>query len=744
MSPGLMGGGSDGGAILAAMDLGGAPGLAPAGLLGLIPAASSNANHGDSGSSGMHVQLHALGKIHEKKVRTLMRSVAELKKRLALATAQGKDHRRSAMIRAMRTRLREQELVVDVIKEELGIKAEMGKEEINDWVIRKTVGGPLRFRPKTREELQNELYRLEKKHRVALDRLKARSRTGRDVGAGAGPETQDDRPKACERGGDHHHRHHHHHQASTKELMRLSEALEEVDALRVSIRSREAALLAQAEAVDQLQLENRELRGLQERLGRKERRARDLKKKNASLGEQHTALLEDYEACQEQASCIHHLKAQLALSKEEARAEADEFREQSLRQAEEMGVLLKREEELTNAVEEEVASRQRERREHHHTGRQARKTAEKALQAAEKQGRRLRDQNESMTIELQRLGREAAEAAGLRERGREMALEIKRLVKEAEARQGRLEEARDRGTTLAEALRASKESLEAERLSKEALSREAGETKALLVEGKALLEAEAKRANDEGEARRRLESMLAAEMKKEEDMGVAAAATAAEAAARIAAANAAAAAAAAAAAVAAAAARPARPAQVPGEAEKEQKERVEAMRAQDLAESDEIIEEMESELREQAEQIIRLEEEKQASERHLDAATKVSDELREINYALKAQLRAAAAVTAAAPSAALEADAGATSSRTDDAKPPLLSPRRNLRPSTSAEEKERKLREDLAASKAAEKSAIDACLRLKLEVDDAKASCELQKGRVKDLVANRVSPSVDD
>lgn len=37
-----------------------------------------------------------------------MRSVAELKKKLILATAQGKDHRRSAMIRAMRTRLREQ------------------------------------------------------------------------------------------------------------------------------------------------------------------------------------------------------------------------------------------------------------------------------------------------------------------------------------------------------------------------------------------------------------------------------------------------------------------------------------------------------------------------------------------------------------------------------------------------------------------------------------------------------------
>lgn len=33
---------------------------------------------------------------------------------------------------------------------------------------------------------------------------------------------------------------------------------------------------------------------------------------------------------------IHHLKAQLALRKEEAVAEADEFREHSLRQAEEV------------------------------------------------------------------------------------------------------------------------------------------------------------------------------------------------------------------------------------------------------------------------------------------------------------------------------------------------------------------------------------------------------------------------
>ncbi|CAM9355445.1 unnamed protein product, partial [Laminaria digitata] len=227
-----------------------------------------------------------------------MRSIAELKKKLVLANAQGKDHRRSAMIRAMRTRLREQELVVDVVKEELGRKAGMGKEETNDWVIRKTVGGPLRFRPKTREELQNELYQLEKKHRQALNRLKARRcDNALEEGVVSHKTVRTFRiplPRGGGEGGEGRV------EQSTTELMRLSEALEEADALRVSVRSRDAALQAQAAAVDQLQVENRDLRGLQERMGRKERRARELKKKNADLGEQHTALLEDYEACQEQ------------------------------------------------------------------------------------------------------------------------------------------------------------------------------------------------------------------------------------------------------------------------------------------------------------------------------------------------------------------------------------------------------------------------------------------------------------
>ncbi|CAN0175147.1 unnamed protein product, partial [Discosporangium mesarthrocarpum] len=90
----------------------------------------------------LHVQ--ALGNLHAQKVRALMKSIASLKASLEQANAQGKDHRRSAMIQAMRAKLREQELVVDVLKEELGRKTGMDPEETNEWVIKKTVGGPLR------------------------------------------------------------------------------------------------------------------------------------------------------------------------------------------------------------------------------------------------------------------------------------------------------------------------------------------------------------------------------------------------------------------------------------------------------------------------------------------------------------------------------------------------------------------------------------------------------------------------
>ncbi|CAM9781940.1 unnamed protein product [Ectocarpus sp. 12 AP-2014] len=614
----------------------------------------------------------------------------------------------------------------------------MGKEETNDWVIRKTVGGPLR------RELQNELYRLEKKYRQALDKLKTR-RTGgdRDEGGVVGTTAERSRVELGGQGGgggdtDQ--------QASAKELMRLSEALEEVDALRVSVRSRDAALQAQAEAIDQLQLENRDLRGVQEKLGRKERRARELKRKHANLGEQHTALLEDFEASQEQ---VHHLKAQLALRKEEALAEADEFREQSLRQAEEVGVLLKREEELTTALEEEVASRQRERREHHHADRQAggqhprfriavarAEAAEKSLQVSVKQETRLRETNKTMMAELQRLGKEAGEAARLRERGRDLAVETKRLAKEAEARQGRLEEARQKGATAEEALRASKVCPIIVQLTDE------NQLRQVLVGPLSLTPIWSRL----GEQPTR-EIVIVMHAVSVTDGGIAAAAAAAQAAAQVAEANAAAAAAVAAHAKVLAAEKEEQDPERKKGGDKDTARDDEAGKNFDLTESEEIIEEMESELREQADRVFSLEEEQQALKLQLESAKKAADDLSAKNAALTAQLKAAPATSPADPAAAVtagaETEAEAVSSRKVKESIPESS-HRPLRPCTSAEEKEWQLREDLVAAKPAKKAAQNECHALKLELEDAKASGDLHKARVKALVTDKESFILDD
>lgn len=60
-----------------------------------------------------------------------MRSIAELKKKLVLANAQGKDHRRSAMIRAMRTRLREQVTRATIEREKI-----VGKHTLDFLLLR--------------------------------------------------------------------------------------------------------------------------------------------------------------------------------------------------------------------------------------------------------------------------------------------------------------------------------------------------------------------------------------------------------------------------------------------------------------------------------------------------------------------------------------------------------------------------------------------------------------------------------
>ena len=105
----------------------------------------------------------ALKNLNTKKVKYLMVSIDTKDKEIAKLKVLGKDNRRTQMIQALRNKLREQELVTDVIKQELSQKADLSTDEVNGLIIRKTLGGPKRFRPLTREELENQITDLEKK-----------------------------------------------------------------------------------------------------------------------------------------------------------------------------------------------------------------------------------------------------------------------------------------------------------------------------------------------------------------------------------------------------------------------------------------------------------------------------------------------------------------------------------------------------------------------------------------------------
>lgn len=123
--------------------------------------------------------MQALKSIHEQKVRALMKSINQLQEQLQTLRVQDKEHRRSALIQGLRKSLREQELVVDVLKQTLVEKLPEFQDSralVNDYVIKKSVGGPLRFRPKTREELENDLDALHEKYKTTLGSLRSAQR----------------------------------------------------------------------------------------------------------------------------------------------------------------------------------------------------------------------------------------------------------------------------------------------------------------------------------------------------------------------------------------------------------------------------------------------------------------------------------------------------------------------------------------------------------------------------------------
>ena len=110
-------------------------------------------------------KFNALRSLHGKKIKQLMLSIEAKEKEVAKLKVLSKDSRRTQMIQALRNKIKDMELTMDVMKEEIGKAREVSRspQEVNDFIIRKTVGGPKRFRPLTREEMENKIIDLEKR-----------------------------------------------------------------------------------------------------------------------------------------------------------------------------------------------------------------------------------------------------------------------------------------------------------------------------------------------------------------------------------------------------------------------------------------------------------------------------------------------------------------------------------------------------------------------------------------------------
>ena len=122
----------------------------------------------DDEAGASDAKVIALQNLHSQKIRALMKSIDKYKREVKTLSSQNRESSRSRQIQGLQSQLRGAELVCDLLKEELCTKLDMTPLEVNQWVFNKSIGGPKRFRPKTREALFIELEQLKKQHDRAV------------------------------------------------------------------------------------------------------------------------------------------------------------------------------------------------------------------------------------------------------------------------------------------------------------------------------------------------------------------------------------------------------------------------------------------------------------------------------------------------------------------------------------------------------------------------------------------------
>ncbi|KAJ0403765.1 hypothetical protein P43SY_006308 [Pythium insidiosum] len=301
---------------------------------------------------------------HDQKVRSLMRSINQLQEQIQQLKTQDKEHRRSALIQSLRQSQREQELLIDILKQTLVEKVpefQESRELVNDFILKKSIGAPLRFRPKTREELENELDVLDGKYKRAVETLqKAKDdaaqleneldvldgkykravetlQKAKDDAARAPTSARGERSMVGESKRDDDedplpivNRQQAPQQPATPLAIVDPSLQEEIDRLKVELASKTMTIHTQADELHELMAELDKLRIVEERLERKQHKISALEEKISHLQQEAVALLHEKEAETEKNVELHEQLQFLRSTRADDGAAADTERLQLL------------------------------------------------------------------------------------------------------------------------------------------------------------------------------------------------------------------------------------------------------------------------------------------------------------------------------------------------------------------------------------------------------------------------------
>eukprot|EP01138_Halocafeteria_seosinensis_P006602 gb/GECG01006750.1/.p1 GENE.gb/GECG01006750.1/~~gb/GECG01006750.1/.p1 ORF type:complete len:834 (+),score=117.33 gb/GECG01006750.1/:1-2502(+) len=109
--------------------------------------------------------------MHSQRERTLMKTISQLQEKNQALEEEQRGDKRSRNVQKMAKDLRHQENVSSILRKTVIDMTDLGPPEVDDLILRKTVGGPSRFGERTREELVAEVNKLKRKLKKSRERV---------------------------------------------------------------------------------------------------------------------------------------------------------------------------------------------------------------------------------------------------------------------------------------------------------------------------------------------------------------------------------------------------------------------------------------------------------------------------------------------------------------------------------------------------------------------------------------------